>query len=64
MVNLATPFLSAFAVYFLPLNLRVTFLPLRYLPFTLLKVAFIVSFLADFLTLTFWSFKTCFTVKA
>ena len=52
MVTLATPFLLVLALYFLPLNLKVIFLPLTALPL-IFKVALKTSFLADFLTLTF-----------
>ena len=56
MVTLAIPFLLVFAVYFLPLNLKITFKP--FLAFLLIfKVACKTSFLADFLTLTFLSVK-------
>ena len=49
---MATPLLFVLAEYFFPLNLKVIFLPLRYLPFTLLNVAFIITFLEDFLIFT------------
>ena len=62
MVIFVIPFLSVFAEYVLPLNLNVNFLPLiGFLPF---KVAFITNFLADFLTVTFASFKSYFTLTA
>ena len=53
------PFLFVLTVYFLPLNLKVIFLPLITLPL-ILTLAFNVSFLADFLTVILLAVKTFF----
>ena len=58
----AIPFLLVFTVYFLPLNMNVTFLPANAFPLLNLRVAFKTSFLDDFLNLTALVFKTCFTL--
>lgn len=56
-VTLAIPLELVFALYDLPLNLKVICLFLMYLPLTLAKVAWITSFLADFLTVTDFNVK-------
>ena len=63
MVTFATPFALVLALYFLPLNLKVTVFFFRYFLFTLASVACSISFLADFLTVAVFSVTMCFTVS-